>query len=115
MIEVMKKHATQTQKKRLTNQNAMDINVEMGNALNNLGCVTNLRIVLMVVMKKSVIHRLNQQLMILEIAMSTTQQQTSQATAMKLPTTTIITLSNRSLKAMFFDILSETTLHSSKF
>merc|ERR1712227_378500 len=45
-------------------------------------------------MKKSVIHRLNQQLMTLEIAMSTTQQQISQETAMKLPTTTIITLSN---------------------
>merc|ERR1719192_2021025 len=114
MIEVMKEHATQTQKKHLTNQLAMGINVEMENALNNLGCVTDLRIALVVVMKKIVIHRLNQQLMILEIAMSTTQQQISQATAMKLPTMTIITLSNGNLKAMSFDISSETTLHSSK-
>ena len=93
-MEVMKKCATQTQKKRLTNHHATGINVEMENAFNNLGCVTDLRIVLVVVMKKIVIHRLNQQLMTLEIAMSTTQQQISQETAMKLPTTTIITLFN---------------------
>merc|ERR1719158_1717463 len=59
-------------------------------------------------MKKSVIHRLNQQQMILEIAMSTTQQQISQATVMKLPTTTIITLSNRILKALLLDPSSDT-------
>ena len=98
MIEVMKKRAIQTQRKLLTNQLAMGINVEMENALNNLGCVTDLRIVLVVVMKKIVIHRLNQQLMILEMAMSTTQQQISQETAMKLPTTTIITLYNENFK-----------------
>merc|ERR1719158_775564 len=49
-------------------------------------------------MKKSVIHHLNQQLMIPEIAMSMTQQQISQETAMKLPTTTIITLSKGNFK-----------------
>ena len=51
------------------------------------------------VMKKIVIHRLNQQLMILEMAMSMTKQQISQATAMKLPTTTIITLSKGNFKS----------------
>ena len=77
----------------------MGINVEMEIAFNNLGCVTDLRIVLVVVMKKIVIHRLNQQLMILEMAMSTTKQQVFQATAMKLPTTIIITLSRGNFKS----------------